>query len=75
MQELLLSIIALMIFYDLSIHLVYLFRKDKFLLKSKFIWWPNWQKWGEKEQHQYQVFWSTFWAVALVLTMFLIVYE
>lgn len=56
-------IIIFMIIYDLSIHLVYTFNKDKLLIKSKLNWWPPW--YGIK----YQVFWITYWSIALILML------
>lgn len=44
----LIYIVALMIFYDLSIHFVYLIRKEDFFLKRRLNWWPRWDLWGIK---------------------------
>jgi hypothetical protein len=50
-----------MIIYDLSIHFVYFTNRDKWILKRKLNWWPAW--WGNK----YQIFWISFWTLALIL--------
>ena len=59
--DLLLYLVILMIMYDLSVHLVYLCKKDELILKKKINWWPQW--WGVK----YQIFWISFWSIALIL--------
>jgi len=52
-----------MIFYDFSIHLIYFFKKEKFFLKRKINYWPEWS--GRK----YQTFWVLFWGSALLLLL------
>lgn len=54
-------IVTLMIFYDLSIHAVYLFGFEKFLLKRKINFWP------ELNGKKYQIFWTTYWGIAFIL--------
>lgn len=56
-------ILALMIIYDFSIHLIYLLGMEEFFLKRKINYWPEW------EGRKYQVFWSIFWGIALVLIL------
>ncbi len=63
----LLIIVTLMIFYDLSIHFVYLLGFEKKIIEKKINWWPNWDRWGKVERKQYQIFWNSFWGTALVL--------
>ena len=60
-------IVTLMIFYDLSIHLVYLFKKEDFFLKRNLNWWPKWDRWGKKERDFYQIFWNFYWGTAFLL--------
>lgn len=56
-------LIIAMIVYDLSIHWVYTFEVDKWIIKRKLNWWPPW--WGLK----YQIFWISYWAIALILML------
>lgn len=63
MSELIPYIITFMIVYDLSIHLVYTFEWDEKIIKKKLNWWPPWL--GLK----YQIFWITYWGIALILML------
>ncbi len=66
-----LAYIALgMIFYDLSIHIVYLFGKQNFFLKRKLNYWPEWNRSDMKRANlRYQQFWSLFWGIAFILLL------
>lgn len=52
-----------MILYDLSIHLIFLFGKQDFWLKRGINYWP------EGSKRQYQIFWSAFWSIAFLLLL------
>jgi len=54
-------IVLAMIIYDLSIHLVYTFGFDKWIIKRKLNWWLLW--YGMK----YQKFWISYWTLAFIL--------
>jgi len=60
-------IIALMILYDLSIHIIYLLGKEDFFLKRKLNYWPQWH--GVK----YQIFWTIYWGITLILMLIYII--
>lgn len=64
MKSTLLAAVLAMVAYDWSIHLVYLFGKERLFLDRKINYWPNWTG------HKYQVFWSIFWGTAFVLLLF-----
>lgn len=68
-------IITGMIIYDLSIHFLYLIKKEKFFLDHKLNWWPNFPKLEKKYESIYQVFWNVFWAVALLLMVAYLIYK
>ncbi len=59
--DFILYILAVMIFYDLSIHLIYLLGFEKFFLERKINYWPAWSG------HKYQIFWSLYWGTAFIL--------
>lgn len=59
-QQILLYLVLIMILYDLSIHLIYFFKKENFFLKRKINYWPEWS--GRK----YQTFWILFWGTAFM---------
>jgi hypothetical protein len=61
MKEVLLYIVLAMVAYDLSIHLVYLFKKEQFFLERSINFWPEWSG------RPYQIFWCLFWGIAFVL--------
>jgi len=73
--DIILYIITLMIFYDFSIHLVYLFKKEEFFLKRKLNWWPKWDMWGKKERMFYQIFWNTYWGSAFILMVLYLIFR
>ena len=68
MKQFIPFIIAGMIFYDLSIHLVYLFKKEEFIFAKKLNWWPDWRE-GSITKISYQVFWSLYWGLGLILIL------
>lgn len=68
MIELIPYIIIVMIIYDLSIHFVYTFEFDEWLIKRNLNWWLNW--WGLK----YQIFWISYWTTALILMILYVLY-
>ncbi len=60
-----LPLLVLMIAYDLSIHIIYLLGFEDFFLKRKINYWPRWHWRGRK----YQLFWATYWSIALILAL------
>jgi len=58
-----LYIAVLMIFYDLSAHFVYLIGVEKFFLKKKLNWWPEW------EDKKYALFWTIYWGIVFLLLL------
>lgn len=60
-HDIILYILVAMIAYDLSIHVIYLFRKESFFLERNIHYWPEWSG------RPYQVFWAIYWGFALVL--------
>ena len=65
MREILLYIVIAMVAYDLSIHLIYLLRKETFFIERGLNHWPDWPG----HNHAYQIFWSTYWGTAFVLLL------
>lgn len=63
MKEIILYLLAIMIFYDFSVHVIYLLKFEKFFLKRKINYWPEW---GGKK---YQIFWSIYYGIALALLL------
>ena len=61
MKFVFLAVVIGMIAYDLSIHIIYLFKKEEYFLVRNINYWPNWTGF------RYQIFWSSFWAIALAL--------
>ncbi len=60
-------LVAGMIAYDLSIHLVTLLER-----KPRWRWWPKWcwcERCEKRSNWTYNGFWSTYWAVALLLVL------
>mgnify|MGYP001588650619 CR=1 FL=1 len=68
-MDFILYILLIMIFYDLSIHLIYLLGFEKFFLGRRINYWPEWS--GRK----YQRFWSGFWGLAFILLLIYIVFK
>lgn len=62
-------IVTVMILYDLSIHIVYLFGKENFFLERHLHWWPKWDLSQNKGKRQYQIFWTSFWGIAFLLML------
>jgi len=60
-------IVTGMILYDLSIHFVYLIKKEKYFLDRNLNWWPNFPKLKEKIDNIYQLFWNIYWGIAFLL--------
>ena len=58
-----LYILAIMIFYDLSIHLLYMAGFEQFFLKRKINYWP------ELHGKKYQVFWAAYWGIAFIIIL------
>lgn len=56
-------LIAAMIFYDVSIHFIYLIGRERFFIDRKINYWPLWSG------HKYQIFWTIYWGTALILTL------
>ena len=67
-MKVLVYIVALKVFYDFSIHLIFLLNKQEFFMKRHLNYWPEWQD-KSISKKRYQQFWSTYWAVALVLLL------
>ena len=65
MREMLLYIVIAMVAYDLSIHLIYLLRKEALFMQRKLNYWPDWPG----HNHNYQIFWSIYWGTAFVLLL------
>ena len=66
-QDFLLYIVALMILYDLSIHIIYLLKIDEYLLKNNLNYWPNFKKYSK---NIYQLFWTIYWGGAFIILIF-----
>lgn len=56
-------IIATMILYDVSIHFIYLIKKDRFFIDRKINYWLLWSG------YKYQIFWTIYWGIALILSI------
>lgn len=66
-------LLAVMIFWDFSLHAIELFGGKKWFNQRKNIfsyWWPKWS--GENKRKKYTVFWTVYWGVALLLILFYI---
>ena len=65
-MKIIIGIVAFMILYDLSIHLVFLFKKENYLINKRLNWWPDFRKLSSKT---YQIFWNTYWIIAAILIL------
>lgn len=72
MNQFLLYVLGVMIFYDLCIHLIYLFRKEDIFIKRKINFWPNFGKGDKFNRNHYQIFWTIYWLTAFSIVLFLI---
>lgn len=61
-------IVLTMIIYDWSVHLIFLFGKQKAFMNRKLNYWPEWKD-KTKSKLRYQQFWSLFWGIAFVLLL------
>jgi hypothetical protein len=68
-------IVTGLILYDLSIHIVYLIKKQEYVFKKNLHWWPKWDSSTEQGKHSYQVFWSTYWGTAFVLMIIYLTFK
>ena len=68
MIELIPYIVLAMIFYDLSIHFVFLVGWSDWILERKINWWQRFIK------IDYQVFWNVYWGIAFILMLMYVLF-
>jgi hypothetical protein len=71
-DKIILYILGFMIFYNLLIHVVWLFKLEDFFLSRKINFWPNFGKEKSFNRTYYQIFWTVYWMVALTLVILFI---
>jgi len=85
-MDILLYIVAVMIFWDFSTHVIELFNWDKKFLDSQSIfsyYYPHlsWKKTSsgpvlrENRKARYQRFWASFWGLAFILILIYILFK
>ena len=73
--EILVYIVTLMVLYDWSIHLIYLFRKEDWFFKHKLRYWPNFGKGKKFNRRFYDVVWTMYWFIAFLLLISYILFH
>ncbi len=63
--DIILYFLAVMIFYDFSLHALRLALGLERARKIK-CWWPNFLT-GKKNRRRYEIFWDVYWGIAFVL--------
>ncbi|MBN1503058.1 hypothetical protein JW930_05930 [Candidatus Woesearchaeota archaeon] len=59
--------LLVMLAYDLSIHIIYLFRKEQFFFKRKINYWPDFGQGKNFNRLKYDLFWTVYWGIAFIL--------
>lgn len=72
-MELLIYIVAIMVFYDFSLHLIELcFGQDS--AKKFRHYWPTFSINGRFDRKKYTLFWTAYWGLALIFILAYIFY-
>ncbi|MFC1655362.1 hypothetical protein ACFL3C_00660 [Patescibacteria group bacterium] len=71
-KEVITIILAVMVFYDLHLHVIECFFGNQSKSMSKKYYWPPAKIFKNETDKFYNIFWTTYWTIAFVLLLYLI---
>lgn len=67
-MKILVYVVLLMVLYDFSVHVIFMFHKEDFFLSRHLNYWPEWKD-KTVSKVRYQQFWTIYWGVAAILLL------